>query len=101
MLTTYDPRKSYAYKNMRARLRAKAKANHERCAINGCVIDYDAPPRHPNSWTLDHIKPVDKFPELALDPANCQSACWSCNSAKGNTDMNIYGLGRREPRLKG
>lgn len=97
----YDPRHSQAYVNMRARIRARAKANNERCAINGCVIDYNAPPNHPSSWTLDHIKPVDKYPELALDPANCQSACKSCNSSKGNTSANVYGLGHREPRLKG
>lgn len=97
----YDPRRSRAYQSIRARMRAKAKADNEPCAICGRAIDYDAPPRHPSSWTCDHIKPVDKYPELALDPANCQSACKSCNSSKGNTSANVYGLGHREPRLKG
>lgn len=93
-------RSSRRYQELRKRLRAEAKARGDRCAINGCVIDYDAPPRHPSSWTLDHIKPVATHPELALDPANMQSACWSCNSAKGDTSANIYGLGHRVPRLR-
>lgn len=94
-----DPRKSYRYQTMRARVRARAKGRGERCAICGRPIDYDAPPRHPNSWTLDHIKPVDLYPELALDPANCQSAHFSCNASKGNRQAEAYGLGKRTPRL--
>lgn len=95
----YDPRRSRAYQSIRARMRAKAKADNEPCAICGRAIDYDAPPRHPSSWTCDHIKPVDKYPELALDPANMQSAHFGCNSRKRDSGENVYSLGRREPRL--
>ena len=80
-------------------MRAQAKANGEPCAICGRPIDYDAPPRHPNSWTLDHIKPVDLYPELALDPVNMQSAHFGCNARKGDRGENVYSLGRRSPRL--
>ena len=34
--------------------------------------------------TIDHIKPVSKFPELALDIDNLQVLCWECNQKKSN-----------------
>jgi hypothetical protein len=36
------------------------------------------------SLTIDHIKPVSKFPELALDIDNLQVLCWECNQKKSN-----------------
>jgi hypothetical protein len=36
------------------------------------------------SLTVDHIKPVSKFPELALDIDNLQVLCWECNQKKSN-----------------
>jgi hypothetical protein len=35
---------------------------------------------------VDHIKPRSLYPELALDPDNCQTACLDCNVGKGNRD---------------
>lgn len=35
---------------------------------------------------VDHIKPISKFPELALDPNNLQVLCRDCNLGKGNKD---------------
>ncbi|MHC4579808.1 MAG: HNH endonuclease [Planctomycetota bacterium] len=35
--------------------------------------------------TVDHIKPKDEYPELALDKSNLQILCRSCYSAKGAT----------------
>ena len=35
--------------------------------------------------TVDHIKPKDEFPELALEKSNLQILCRSCYSAKGPT----------------
>ena len=34
---------------------------------------------------VDHIKPRKFFPELALDIANLQPMCGSCNKKKGNS----------------
>lgn len=36
--------------------------------------------------TIDHIKPVRDFPELANDIDNIQILCASCNRAKGTND---------------
>ena len=95
----YDPRKSYAYQIIRARFRAQAKAEGRRCAICGHAIDYDAPPRHPSSFALDHIKPVEKYPELALDVTNMQATHFGCNGRKGDREEGCYSLGVRSPRL--
>lgn len=35
---------------------------------------------------VDHIKPISKFPELALDESNLQVMCMACNLGKSNTD---------------
>ena len=33
---------------------------------------------------VDHVKPLSRFPELALDLSNLQVLCDKCNLAKGN-----------------
>lgn len=49
-----------------------------------------ATPR-PNFWLeIDHIKPVSKYPELALDIDNLQVLCKDCNRAKSNIDEMNY-----------
>lgn len=35
---------------------------------------------------VDHIKPISKFPELALNAENLQILCRDCNLGKSNTD---------------
>lgn len=35
---------------------------------------------------VDHIKPISRYPELALDEANLQVLCRDCNLGKGNKD---------------
>ncbi len=37
-----------------------------------------------HNLSVDHILPRSKYPEKALDPANTQILCVSCNSSKGN-----------------
>lgn len=39
---------------------------------------------------VDHIKPISKFPELALNENNLQVLCRDCNLGKGNTDSIDY-----------
>ena len=34
-------------------------------------------------YTVDHVKPRSRHPELALDPSNLQVLCRRCNSSKG------------------
>jgi len=49
---------------------------------------------------VDHIKPVRKYWELRLDPANLQVLCEACNHGKGNWDETDHSLPRyRRSRL--
>ena len=93
-----DPRHTRRYAEMRAHIRANAKAHNEVCWICHGEIDYYAPAHTQDAWELDHVKPVDKYPELAFDPANCRSSHASCNASKGNK-LEVMGLGKRKRRL--
>jgi hypothetical protein len=68
-------------------LAATVRSWRRPCALMlpGCRgIDYTAPPRHPQSFTADHIIPREVRPDLAEVLANLQPACWHCNAVKGN-----------------
>ena len=93
-----DPRHTRRYRVLQKKMRDKAIRNDDRCWICGGRIDYLAPPHHPDSWELDHIKSVDSFPELAYDPTNCASSHCSCNRSRGK-DGIVKGLGKRTPRM--
>ena len=47
-------------------------------------------PAHGKSLTIDHIKPVSKYPELAMDIDNLQVLCWECNQSKSNKHNTSY-----------
>ncbi|MFK8185415.1 MAG: HNH endonuclease [Phormidesmis sp.] len=36
---------------------------------------------------IDHIKPISRYPNLALDPDNLQILCADCNLTKGCKDL--------------
>lgn len=42
-----------------------------------------AAPGNPKSPTLDHFRPLNRFPELAYVWANWVFSCWRCNEFKG------------------
>jgi 5-methylcytosine-specific restriction endonuclease McrA len=65
------------------RLCANIRAGRPPCALCGQQINYDAPPRHPDSFTVDHKLPRSTHPWLAEDPGNLQASHWRCNSSKG------------------
>lgn len=56
----------------------------ENCACCG------AKPGPGVSVTIDHIKPVSKFPKLAMDINNLQVLCWDCNKKKSNKHFTDY-----------
>lgn len=47
-------------------------------------------PEKGTSLTIDHIKPVSKYPELGLDIDNLQVLCWECNQGKSNKHNTDY-----------
>ncbi|MEU0521947.1 HNH endonuclease [Streptosporangium sp. NPDC006007] len=65
------------------RLRDQIRAISRVCWICGHAIDLTLSPRHPLSWTLDHLMPLSKGGD-PLDPANARSAHYRCNSGRGN-----------------
>jgi hypothetical protein len=40
--------------------------------------------------TIDHVIPVSKAPELAIDDANMRTCCVSCNSSKGSRNERVF-----------
>jgi 5-methylcytosine-specific restriction endonuclease McrA len=40
--------------------------------------------------TIDHIIPVSKAPELAIEISNMVSCCKPCNSKKGNRSQGVF-----------
>lgn len=47
-------------------------------------------PSNPKLIHIDHIKPRNRFPELALHFDNLQVLCAQCNKAKGNKHATDY-----------
>jgi 5-methylcytosine-specific restriction endonuclease McrA len=47
-------------------------------------------PTEGNPLHVDHIKPISKFPELALEIANLQVLCAACNLGKSNKDTTDW-----------
>ena len=75
-------RNGAAWRKVRAQLLAMPGSDicqHPDC---GLPIDMNAPPRHPDSWTADHIDPLS----LGGDPlalSNLRPMHWKCNSRRG------------------
>jgi 5-methylcytosine-specific restriction endonuclease McrA len=65
------------------RLKARVRRNHDTCGICARPIDKTLPPDHPDSFSVDHIEPVTKRPDLALVYSNLTGAHRRCNRAKG------------------
>jgi 5-methylcytosine-specific restriction endonuclease McrA len=73
-----DPRLSKKYKEVR--LRALAR--------DGYVCFYCGAEN--KDMTIDHIIPVSKAPELAIDIENMITACKPCNSSKGKRSQGVF-----------
>jgi 5-methylcytosine-specific restriction endonuclease McrA len=71
---------------VRDRDRARFRRAQAPCGICGEPIDYTIPWPDLMSFVVDHIKPVDRYPELANDPNNKQAAHSECNRSKSNKE---------------
>ncbi|WP_432112847.1 HNH endonuclease [Streptomyces sp. S1] len=56
------------------------------CHICGTMIDTSLHWNDARAWTLDHVKPLVKYGELAENLANVRPAHRSCNSRKGTKE---------------
>lgn len=76
-----DPRLSRKYKEIRLRVLARDGYVCYYCGHEG---------QDGNGLTIDHIIPVSKAPELAIEESNMRIACKSCNSRKGKKNERVF-----------
>lgn len=88
MVTKNSGRKTRNFRKLSRNLRGLKLP----CYLCGQPINYEVSAPHPDSFTVEHVKPRSKYPELAEDPGNLKAAHFSCNSAKGVSEDN-EGLG--------
>lgn len=83
MSGTYD----YAWRKVRAEVLRDAQA----CSLCDGLLDFNAPPRSPNSPSVDHIFPVaamrgmseETRRRLLLDKQHLRPVHLKCNSSRG------------------
>lgn len=81
------------WRALAARFRAECEQIQATCWMCGQDILYDEDSTsHPDAFHVDHMFPVSKYPELAMDPANLRASHRSCNMARGDKDP-LPGLG--------
>ena len=73
-----DPRLSRKYKEIRLK----------KLAMDGWVCFYCG--YEGKDMTIDHVIPVSKAPELAIDIQNMVSACKPCNSKKNKKSQGVF-----------
>ncbi len=73
-----DPRLSRKYKEVRLRVLRR----------DGYVCFYCG--AEEKEMTIDHIIPVSKAPELAIDESNMRVCCKRCNSSKGSRNERVF-----------
>lgn len=73
-----DPRLSRKYKEVRLK----------KLAADGWVCFYCG--YEGKDMTIDHVIPVSKAPELAIDINNMVSACKPCNSRKNKKSQGVF-----------
>lgn len=80
-------RSSMAYRALARTVRREEQT----CWLCGGDIDLTIPYRDPDtkrinkmSWSMDHIKPMSEYPDLALERSNVRAAHYRCNSSRGN-----------------
>lgn len=80
-----DPRLSRKYKEIRLK----------KLAADGWVCFYCG--YEGKDMTIDHVIPVSKAPELALEIGNMVSACKPCNSRKNKKSQGVFLESMRTP----
>ncbi len=82
MVTDTRGRSTRRFKRLAAIVRKRKRP----CSRCGQRIDYTLGSEHPDSFTVEHLKPLSTHPELAEDLDNLDAAHRRCNSSRGNRD---------------
>lgn len=61
------------------------------CWLCGQDINYSVKFPHPGSFSVDHSIPVNDRPDLIMDTTLWMPSHFSCNSARGGMDDDLYG----------
>lgn len=76
------------------RVKALGRRVNAPCVICQLSINYDLEYPHPDSCSVQHVKPQSLFPNLRWDPSNWKPSHLSCNQGLGaRTDDDGPGLG--------
>lgn len=90
-------RSSHAYKSGVEKFRRACSQDRRgrgaACWLCGQDINYLLRFPHPGSFSVDHIISADERPDLMLDVSNWAASHFSCNSARGGMDDDVYGPG--------
>lgn len=65
------------------RVREEGRRAGSLCVICKQPIDYDLPSSHPDSCSVQHLKPKSLYPLLTWAPSNWGPAHLSCNKSAG------------------
>lgn len=76
----------HAYRVKREAFITDCRIAKRPCALCGEEMDYRLKEPHPYSPTLDHIKPVQDYPELIMEISNWQISHRDCNVRKGSDE---------------
>lgn len=79
----------------RVKLRRMVAARGEPCYRCGQEIDYTIKYPDANAFTLEHVKPVSLYPELAYAPENVCASHFACNTSAGNRAGTVTGTTSR------
>lgn len=80
-------RSTKQYQDFRERMKVIWKAEGQPCWHDGQPINYDGEANTPDSFELDHVRPVKSHPELALDPGNARPSHTRCNRSRQHRDV--------------
>ena len=80
---TRDDTKGFYQSDEWARLRYDMLKNATHCLCCGAT-------KKDARLTVDHVKPIWRYPELRLEPGNLQILCLLCNRGKGGRDETDF-----------
>lgn len=75
-----------------AKVKAEGRAVDAPCVICDQPINYDLPSEHPQSCSVQHLKPRGQFPELTWEPSNWAPSHSDCNKSEGGRGQRGLGV---------
>ena len=77
------------YRRMARAFRTQCHRENARCWLCDQPIDYTLPPNEPFGFSVDHMEPVSKRPDLAEVYSNFRASHLDCNVRRGNRPPSL------------